>query len=175
MINFENMKKIFFLFCVCYSNIILFAQQDPTFKMNVSSDSVLLGNQIQVEFIIENGKSKRFEPPRFDGFELVSGPNQSSSIQIINGDMKQKAVYSYILEPKNVGKISISAASIMIDDKEYLSNSITINVYPNPEGIKQEISPRTQTFEFGDWNELPKKNSPKETPPVKKERKTIKI
>ena len=169
------MKKLFFLFLICSSVQIIFGQNAPRFDVSVSTDSVLLGNPIEVEFLIENGKSKGFEPPRFDGFEVLSGPNQSSSIQIINGDMKQKATYTYILEPKNVGKYEIKPASIMIDGKEFLTKPITISVYPNPEGIKQEIPNKSNELNFGDWNDMPRKKAPIETPPAKKERKTIKI
>ncbi|HEY4799430.1 MAG TPA: BatD family protein, partial [Bacteroidia bacterium] len=57
-----------------------------------------------------------------------SGPNQSSSVQIINGSMSQSITLSYYLAAKKEGTFTIGPATIMAGNNALKSNSITIEV-----------------------------------------------
>ncbi len=58
-----------------------------------------------------NGISN-FQPPSFGNFSVLSGPNQSTSMQIINGSMSGSRSFSYYLQAKEKGKFTIGSASI---------------------------------------------------------------
>jgi BatD DUF11 like domain len=171
----QQMKNIISqLFCLLFVCTVA-AQNKPSFEVTVSYDSVLIGNQIEVEFILKQAKARRFEPPTFEGFDIVSGPNHSSSIQIVNGDMKQSTSYVYVIEPKEVGTYSIGPCIIGTETDDLQTLPVEIRVFPNPEGIRQAPKNKRNGFSFDGWGEMPKRNLPKEAPTLKKERKTIRI
>jgi hypothetical protein len=69
-----------------------------------------------------------FSPPSFENFMILSGPNQSTSIQIINGAQSASLTYSFVLQAKSVGTFTIGSASITQSGKTYKSNSLVIPV-----------------------------------------------
>lgn len=157
---------------------VLVSGQD--FQATVSSDSVLLGNYIEVSFIAENMDGE-FEAPEFEDMKIVSGPNTSSSIQIINGDRSSKITYSYYVEPMEVGTYSIPPAYYVDGDETRETLPITINVYPNPENIMTSPPSTSQDFffQFGDMSPFGNQRTPQSpkppTPPTKPKRKYKKI
>ena len=136
------MKNLATLFlCLAFSTPVFC--QDAKFEVQVSSDSILLGNYFEIRFKIENVKGN-FEPPPFEGFQILSGPNQSTSMQIINGDMTQSASYTYFLKPVEIGNYTIPPAYLIIDEETTKeTDPIEIIVVPNPDGIVQKPAQRT--------------------------------
>lgn len=163
----------------------VFAQKDARFTIEVSTDSVLLGNYFEVKFTLENAKGDNFEPPAFTEFFLKGGPNTASSMSVINGEVTQKITYSYYLEPKDIGNFWVEPASIVVGDQVLETQPVEVVVFPNPDGIKQQI-PQKQPFEFrlDDFSfPMPEMETPeekqapekKEADKKKKKRKTYKI
>jgi hypothetical protein len=70
--------------------------QNEMLEVQVSRDSVYIGNQVKVSFIASN-VSGQFTAPEFKDFELVSGPNTSSSYSFVNGEVNRKTTYTYLL------------------------------------------------------------------------------
>jgi hypothetical protein len=79
----------------------------------------------EVAFVI-NASASNFTPPPFTDFEIAGGPNQSSSIQVINGQVSQNITLTYVLVPKREGKLTIGAASIISNGQKLESAPITI-------------------------------------------------
>ena len=175
------MKKLLFTALIISTSIFCFAQKEVTFNVEVSTDSVLLGNHFQVTFSVKNGQGVDFQLPEFADFHVVGGPNQSSSYSMVNGDVTQQMSYSFYLEPKEVGNYYIEPAGIEIDDKYYETQPLEIIVVPNPDGIKQqpnqgEDRDRMDFFREFDFS-FPSTPTPPETPAKKKKkkRKTYKL
>jgi hypothetical protein len=101
--------------------------QEASFTASVSKNKVAAGEQFQVSFSI-NTNASNFNPPDFNNFIIYSGPNQSSSMQIINGSMSQTISINYILAAKREGKYSIGAASIQVGNKLLNTKPIMIEV-----------------------------------------------
>lgn len=101
--------------------------QDKSFTASVDRNRIVMGERLEITFSL-NGSGKNFQPPAFNDFVVLSGPNQSTSMQFINGAMSQSISFSYILQPRSEGKFTISAASIEVDGKKIPSNSITVEV-----------------------------------------------
>jgi hypothetical protein len=160
-------NKIILLVLFCFSFAIANAQ-DFVFTMEVSGDSLLLGNYLEISYTIENAQGK-FEPPSFEGLDIVSGPNYSSSIAINNGEMTSKESYSYWLMPKDIGLYTIDPAYFLKDGETFESKPLEIVVLPNPDGIK--TNPQRKIFKdsFGTEGIKP------ELKPKKKKRKLKKI
>lgn len=142
------MKKIILssiIFALAFS---CFAQKDPKFTVEVSNDSILLGNSFEVTFTLENAEGANFQMPGFSDFTLVGGPNQSSNFSMVNGDVTQTMSYSFFLEPKDIGNFYVEPANIEIEDSILETQPIEIITVPNPDGIVQRPKKRGQ--EWGD-------------------------
>ena len=87
------------------------AQKEAKISIAVSSDTIGLNNTLEVAIVVENANVKRFNPPRFEGFE-VQGPATSTSMSIVNGDMTQSATYTFYLTPREKGTFKIGSASV---------------------------------------------------------------
>lgn len=109
--------------------------QKPVFQGRLNQDTVLMGNYLEVSFLVENS-SGDFVPPDFDGFELVGGPQQSSSVSIINGKMTSEASYTYYLMPLSEGLLFIGPASLANDGGILRTEPLQVMVLPNPDGVR---------------------------------------
>lgn len=131
------MKKVIIFFFLCFSIFVNAHAQDTKFTVTVSTDSVLMNNYFQVSFTLENAQGQEFEAPTFEEFNVISGPNMSTSISMMNGQMLQSVTYAYYLEPKDIGNYYIQPASIKTGDTYLETAPLEIAVVPNPDGIKQ--------------------------------------
>jgi hypothetical protein len=153
---------------------LIMGQQETakSFEIQVSTDTILLGNFFEVRFLVQNAKGE-FDPPAFEHFEVVGGPNQSSSMSIVNGVSSQSSSFSYFLKPKTTGLLSIEPSYWEAQDTTMETHPLDIVCLPNPNGIVEEsrISNQDQTFQFGSFPFFG--NRP--TPQKKKKLKVTKI
>lgn len=105
--------------------------------VRISNDSILMGNYFEVAFTIENASIKKFEAPDFEGFNIISGPNQSSSMVMNNGTVAQSLTYSYYLEPLDIGNYYIQPAFVDTGEDIIESAPLEVIVLDNPDGIIQ--------------------------------------
>ena len=110
--------------------------QDAKMLVEISNDTIMMGNYIQLRYTIEN-TSGNFEMPELEGLLVISGPNTSSSMSMVNGEVTQKATYSVYLKPVDIGSHSIGPAYINTEDGSLESQPITVTVIDNPDGIQQ--------------------------------------
>ena len=121
--------------------------QEVKFSVAVSSDTLLVGNYLELKYTIENAQPNGFEPPSFANMEIVGGPNTSTSISIVNGEMTQSASYSYYLKPPDIGAYTIPPAFLKNGDSGIETPPIEIYVLPNPDGV---IKPPHQAGEISE-------------------------
>jgi len=117
-------RPLFILWLLTGTWSTLFAQQ---FTASVNKSRVAVGEAFQVSFTL-NSNGSNFKAPSFSDFNVYSGPNQSSSMQFINGNMSQSLTLSYVLAAKKEGKATIASASIIADGRKTESNPLTIEV-----------------------------------------------
>src|SRR6476620_8032941 len=65
--------------------------------------SVPQNSNFQLSFTLENANGNNLHPPSISDFQVLSGPNTSTSMQWVNGNVTQSVTYNYILRPKNQG------------------------------------------------------------------------
>jgi hypothetical protein len=111
--------------------------QDVKFSVEVSNDTLLVGNYFELKYTVENGSPNGFEPPNLNIADVVGGPNSSTSMSIINGEMSQSASYAYYIRPSDIGAYTIPPAYLKDGDRTLEAPPIEIIVLPNPEGIVQ--------------------------------------
>ena len=123
------MKKSIIIFLILAGALATFSQ-DVKFIAS-ARQSVSLGEQFYVRYSV-NAEGNSFKGPAFKDFDLVSGPNlsSSSSVQIINGKVNQSIdnTYTYILYASKEGSFNIPSATISVGGKNYSSNSLSIQV-----------------------------------------------
>ncbi len=132
--------------------------QDRGFHAKVSSDTLLMGNYLEVTFTLENTTGK-IEPPSFESFDLVNGPSQSSSVSIINGNMTQQHSYTYVLQAKGEGIFLIDPAIAFVGEETIKTEPIQIVVLPNPDGIIQ--TPKSGRSSSRGWDDVKPQSKPK--------------
>jgi hypothetical protein len=155
--------------------LVMVAQDDEvqSFEVKISTDTILYGNYLEVRFVAQNLKGT-FEPPKFADFDVVGGPNQSTSMSIVNGHTTQTASFSYFIKPRNTGLLHIEPAYYVNGpENNYETQPIEILSLPNPDGVVQEsrIKDSNEQLSFGAFPFF------KETPaaPKKKKLKVTKI
>ena len=158
------------------SNIImlLFVTQfmyGQEFNVQVSSDTILSGNVLNVVFTANN-IAGQFEGPDMQGLSIISGPNTSTSMSMINGDVSQTATYSYGIICEDIGDVTILSGYLNTGSETLETEPISVLVLPNPEGIIEQPPSNSGFFEFN----FPRTKKPKASSgPKKKKRKLKKI
>jgi hypothetical protein len=111
-----------------------------SFTASVSNNPIGLDEQFEISFTFSGqdiNNLTNFQAPSFKDFIPLSGPNQSTSMQIINGAVSGSRTFSYYLQARNIGKFTIGSASIVNKDQTLKSNPITIEVVKGSAKPKQ--------------------------------------
>jgi hypothetical protein len=145
----------------------LLSAQSVKFSVEVSNDTVALGQTFSVTYKIENSTGV-FQPPLYEDFYLAGGPNTQSSFQMINGEVEQSVSYNYIFIPKYEGKLKLGAAGLDVNGEMFNSPEVEILAIPNPDG-DPGVPPLYDTNPYQKPAPKPNKTEPK------KKRKTVDI
>jgi len=133
--------RAFFAFCIALFLASRLAAQDATFVASVDRNPVGIGEQFTLVFTLNNGGmggGKNLQLPDLSKFHVMAGPNQSSSMQFINGAVSSSVTYSFILQPKEMGKFTIGTASIEAAGKVVKTSPLVLDV------VKAAAKPKTQ-------------------------------
>ncbi len=117
--------------------------QEVNFTTRVSRSDISADERIKVEFSA-NVNFENFTPPRFDDFYVLMGPMQSTNYSWINGRQSFNKSYSYILQPKKTGTLTIGAASMVYKGKTYRTQPVQVHVsegVPPPNPRQNNIQP----------------------------------
>lgn len=141
------MKKIYFLLSVllfCFSQSIA----QVSFQAKVSKNRLGLNERLRVTFEM-NQNGDNFNPPSFEGFTVVGGPNQSVSNSWVNGVRSFSKSYTYFLTPTRKGKITIAQATIEIDGEIYKTTPVQVEV---TQAVNNPNSPQARANAIADEN-----------------------
>jgi hypothetical protein len=136
--------KIIFLIVIQFAlyHFNIFAQT-PAFTAQVSKNKVAIGEVFTVAFTL-NGTGSNLTYPNFKGFEIYSGPNQSQSISMVNGNVSQSTTLSFYILAKVEGRYTIGSASVMSGNQKLETKPIVIDVVkgnPQPQQQNQSQQP----------------------------------
>ena len=118
------MKLIGTLFCII---LCIAINAQPSVKVEVSADTIALGEVVEVTYTIENGDGQ-FEAPDFSKLPLITGPNTSSSFVYQNGKMSSSQSYAYLFRPTEEGKMKIPEASYVGKSQQLKIESVEVVV-----------------------------------------------
>jgi hypothetical protein len=125
------------LFFTCAGTGV-FAQ--VSFSSKVSSNRICKTELLEVNYEVQNGEIENFSQPNFTGWQVVGGPNMSSSTFISNGQKTVSMSYQFILKPLSTGSFTIPGAKAVVNGKSMSSNPVAVvvdnkthgNATPNP-------------------------------------------
>jgi hypothetical protein len=120
------MRRIKFWIVFLFSTVLLFQHNKAqNFYAQVSSKKVQVGTAFEYAVVIAVA-ANNYSPPNFKDFDIVSGPNQSNSVQYVNGVMSQQMIIAYNLVPKKEGKFTIGPSAIMSNGQRLETAPVTI-------------------------------------------------
>ena len=120
----KHIKNILFFVFVLSATV---ATAQVKFEAKVSKKKLGINERLRVDFQMDKD-GDNFNPPSFNGFTVVGGPNQSVSNSWINGVRTYKKTYSYFLAPKSRGKFTIGQASIEIQGEIYKTTPVKVEI-----------------------------------------------
>lgn len=158
------MKKILILFLlVVITTINLYAQE---FSASVDKTTIGQNERFQIYFTFQGGDLNRltnFAPPSFKDLNIISGPNESRSMQIINGQVSGSLTYSFIAVGTEVGEVKVGSASIVYNGSKLTTDPIDLTFVKGVSTNKQVDSKLGISKEQLDENvfirAIPNKNS----------------
>ncbi len=117
------------LLFVLFSLSVAAGAQGGKFTASVDRTTVAVGEQFQLTFTLEGTTSpEKFQPPSLDDFAVLTGPNASTNMQIINGSVSSSITYNYILQARKEGKFTIGPATAVISPRSYSTQPLAITV-----------------------------------------------
>ena len=121
------MKLKHFIYILVFILGCGFSQAQIKFDAKVSKTRLGINERLRIDFEM-NKDGDNFNPPNFEGFRVVGGPNQAVSNSWINGKRSYSKTYSYFLSPQSKGKLTIGQATIEIDGQTFKTMPIDIQV-----------------------------------------------
>lgn len=129
----HNIAKLILFFITIITPVASLTAADDVIFTAQAESTVIAGEPFRLQFQV-NASGKNFQLPDIKGFEIISGPqtSTSSSTQIVNGKVtrSKSTIYTYILLSEKEGQYTIPAASVTVDKERYRSNTLTIKVLP---------------------------------------------
>ena len=137
----KNKLYIFLLFISTWA-----IAQTPSFIAQVSKNKVAVGEVFQVAFTL-NGSGSNLVYPGFNDFDIYSGPNQSQSMSMVNGNISQSTTISLFIAAKKEGRFTIGSASVMSANQKLETKPIVIEVTKaaQQQQQQQQGNPNAQT------------------------------
>jgi hypothetical protein len=150
MTGYRNIQTFGIILILCFVFVLAAIAQDATFTASVDRTSLAMGEQFEITFTL-NGSSggSNFRSPSFNDFLTLSGPNQSTNMQFINGAMSASVSYSYILQPRAEGKFVIGPAFISHNGKQIQTQPITVEVTKGAPQPKSQSRQSQQDTDIG--------------------------
>ena len=119
------MKNKLYIFLLFISSLAI--AQTPTFIAQVSKTKVAVNEVFQIAFTL-NGSGNNLVYPNLNDFNIYSGPNQSQSMSMVNGNISQSITLSIFIAAKKEGKFTIGAATVMSGNQKLETKPIVIEV-----------------------------------------------
>ena len=134
-----KLKRLFLFIAILIPSVVFC--QDVVFEAR-APQSVLNGQQFAITYTINRRVSSQVSFPEMPGMTKLTAPQASSnsSFQWINGKQSQSfsTTYTIYVQATQVGKHTINPATVVIDNKQYQSNKIEIEIVAQQGGNQQQ-------------------------------------
>lgn len=136
-------QKILFIIALLISSFACHTAHAEEISFTASApNAVVIGETFRLSYTINTHDARGFRIGDIADFDVLSGPNQSSSssTSIINGvrTSSKTLTFTCILRPKREGTFTIPAATIMVDGKQMQSKQLSVKVLPPDQHSSQQ-------------------------------------
>lgn len=105
-------------------------------------NAVVMGETFRLSYTINTHNAKNFRVGNITDFDILSGPNRSSSMSStsVNGvrTTSHTLTFTCILRPKKEGTFTIPSATITAEGKQLTSKELTVKVLPPDQQSSQQ-------------------------------------
>ena len=110
------------------------AQQDVAFTARLSKNQTLTNSTVEYTVALTNAQGSDLTAPSFRDFKVLNGPNRAVSTSIINGVASSRQAFTWLLQPRREGRLSVEPATIRANGRTYRTNSQYLTVLPASAG-----------------------------------------
>jgi hypothetical protein len=104
-------------------------QAQVQFSIAVDVKEIGRNDELQVDYVITGtGKVSNFNPPNFEKWKVISGPDYSTVSYNVNGVKDQVVKYSYVLQPTTTGDLPLPGTSIVANNKTFSCKHVIVKV-----------------------------------------------
>jgi len=117
------------------------AAQGVGFTAGVDRNPVGVGEQFTLVLTVNNAGSagpKNLQPPDLSKFRLLGGPNTSTSMQFVNGQISSSVSYSYVLQAVEPGKFTVGPAAVEVGGQSHTTAPFIVEVLKTAPKPKQQ-------------------------------------
>ena len=144
--NFSKMLLKGRILLACALVVLLNASvKAQSISAQVSTKRAQVGVPFEFAVVI-SGPASNYNQPYFKDFDVVSGPNQSNNVQVVNGTVTQQIIFSYALVAKHEGKLVIPSANCIVGGQRLETQAIVIEVSKGSQGSSQPGSSSEDFF-----------------------------
>lgn len=142
-LRIDMKQKLFFIITLLISTFTCRTAHAEELSFTASApNAVVIGETFRLSYTINTHGARGFRIGDIADFDVLSGPNQSSSssTSIINGvrTSSKTLTFTCILRPKREGTFTIPAATITVDGKQMQSEQLTVKVLPPDQHNSQQ-------------------------------------
>ncbi len=132
----EHTTRLSTISCILASCILIlglaapaFAQDDVTFSASVDRTTITSDDLLTLQLTLAGSFNSANQPqlPPLEGFAVV-GSSQSSQFSIVNGKTSSQVVFTYRLQPIQIGALTIPAIPIQLGGQTYQTEPIAVEV-----------------------------------------------
>lgn len=124
----------------------LYAGAQVKYRATVEPSQINKDEFANLRLEIENSTNlQQLRPPSLKDFNVVSGPNESTSMVTMNGVTKVSRSINYVLQPKRAGKFILGESAVVVGGKEYKCGPVSL-VVKNQSGRTQSGQAPTPFF-----------------------------
>ncbi|AEV66804.1 BatD family protein [Acetivibrio clariflavus] len=134
--KYKSIFLLLIIFAFILAPSIRILAKDPQFLLNIDSSKLQKGQSTRLTLSMVNARgAKLSQIIGLENFDVLS-TNQSTSTQIINGDMTYENSIIYVIMPKNIGQFTLEGI-VEYNGNTYKTNQLNINV-SEAEDLPQE-------------------------------------
>lgn len=119
-------------------------QSDIAFTAKLNKRQMLTNSTVEFTLTLTNAKAESEPtPPKFTDFKVLNGPNRAMRTSLINGVASSSISYTWLLQPKRAGQLTVGPATIRALGRTRRSNSQRVEVLP-PDAEASGLQPNQQ-------------------------------
>ena len=131
------MRKIILFSLIFVLSLTLFAYAQTTLKAEVDKLKITTDDMLTYKLVITSLQSNipASQLPKFEGFNILSQA-RSSTASLLKNAASTIIVYTYILNPKEKGKLAIEPSTLKIKNSTISSEAFEIEVLEGKNKLK---------------------------------------